>query len=287
MAQYKSGIIQPMKKNSFAGYADVTHEIFSRHLQDFRRAHVYLPPSYQKSCKQYHVLYINDGQDMKLLKLKENLEKLYKAQSIEELIVVAIPAGHRMQEYGTAGIPDYKRRGSLAGKYSKFILNELIPFINAQYRTSKFIPKTGIIGFSMGGLTAFDICWNHPFHFGMAGAFSASFWWRSKAFEEGFNEDNDRIMHNVVKNANKKEGLKFWFQAGTEDEKEDRNNNGIIDAIDDTLDLMKALEEKGYKRDEDFVYEEVEGGKHNYNTWSEILPTFLKWAYAKPKHHFI
>lgn len=271
-----------MKQNPFADYADVTHEIFSRHLQDFRKVHIYLPPSYLRSSKQYHVLYINDGQDMKLLKLKENLATLYQAGAIDELIVVAIPAHHRIQEYGVAGIPDYKRRGSKAGKYSKFIINELMPFINAQYRTSKFIPKTAFIGFSMGGLTAFDICWNHPFHFGLVGAFSASFWWRSKAFEEGFEEDRDRIMHNVVKHTKKKAGLKFWFQAGTEDEKEDRNNNGIIDAIDDTLDLMKELVEKGYSKEADMLYEEVEGGEHNYDTWSAILPKFLKWAYAKP-----
>lgn len=268
-----------IKKNPFAGYADVTHEVFSRHLQDFRKVHIYLPPSYRTSTKNYHVLYINDGQDMKLLKLKENLEALYLENSIEELIVVAIPAQHRIQEYGTAGIPDYKRRGSKAGKYSKFMINELIPFINAQYRTSKFIPKTAIIGFSLGGLTAFDICWNYPFHFGLTGAFSASFWWRNKEYEEDPVEDLGRIMLNTIKHDHKKEGLKFWFQAGTEDEKEDRNNNGIIDAIDDTLDMMKALEELGYSREEDMVYEEIEGGHHNYETWSEVLPTFLKWAY--------
>ena len=279
--------MMPIKKNPFANYADVSHEIFSRHLQDFRKAHVFLPPSYQKSSKHYHVLYVNDGQDMKMLQLKENLNKLYSEELIEEIIVVALPAHNRMQEYGTAGIPDYKRRGSLAGKYTKFIINELIPFINAQYRTSKFIPKTGIIGFSLGGLTAFDITWNYPFHFGLVGAFSASFWWRSKAFEEGYDEDNDRIMHNIVKASAKKEGLKFWFQAGTEDEKEDRNNNGIIDAIDDILDLMKILEDKGYQPELDMYYEEVEGGEHNYDTWSEVLPKFLLWAYAKKQNTYL
>ena len=217
---------------------------------------------------------------MKLLKLKENLASLYEAQKIQELIVVALPAVNRMQEYGTAHTPDYARRGSLAGKYSKFILNELLPFVNAQYRTSKYTAETSFIGFSLGGLTAFDTVWNHPFHFGKVGAFSASFWWRSRAFEDGFKEDKDRIAHNLVKNSTHQEGLKFWFQAGTDDETSDRNKNGIIDAIDDTLDLMKELEAKGYQRDIDMVYEEVEKGQHNYGTWSEILPSFLIWAYG-------
>lgn len=271
--------MNPSTKNPFANYADVTHELFSRHLQDFRKVHLYLPPSYRNSTKAYHVLYINDGQDMKMLQLKENLTALYEKGEIEEVIVVTIPAHQRIQEYGTAGIPDYKRRGSKAGKYSKFVINELIPFINAQYRTSKFIPKTTIIGFSLGGLTAFDICWNFPFHFGMTGAFSASFWWRNKAYEEDKEHDLGRIMLNTIKQGTKKEGLKFWFQAGTKDENEDRNNNGVIDAIDDTLDMMRGLTEIGYEP-KDMQYEQVEGGEHNYETWSKILPTFLKWAYG-------
>ncbi|MFT5618277.1 MAG: enterochelin esterase-like enzyme [Arenicella sp.] len=268
------------KSNPFADYADVCHEIFSRHLQAFRQVHIYLPPSYSESEQNYSVLYINDGQDMKLLKLKKKLNALYLLNKIEEVIVVSIPAGNRMQEYGTASQPDYQKRGSLAGKYSKFIINELMAFVNAQYRTKKLAKSTSFIGFSLGGLTAFDLVWNYPMFFGKAGAFSASFWWRSKAFEDGFKEDKDRIMHNIVKKSNHKRGLKFWFQAGTEDEKSDRNKNGIIDAIDDTLDLMKELRHKGYKNKLDMHYEEVEGGEHNYQTWSAIFPKFMLWAYG-------
>ena len=77
--------------------------------------------------------------------------------------------------------------------------------------------------------------------------------------------------------------MKFWLEAGTADETEDRNNNGIIDAIDDTMDLIKILEEKGYRQDEDICYEEVEGGEHNYDTWSKVLPKFLQWAFGKKR----
>jgi enterochelin esterase-like enzyme len=66
--------------------------------------------------------------------------------------------------------------------------------------------------------------------------------------------------------------------AGTEDETADRNNNGIIDAIDDTLTLMQALQEKGKEELKDFTYVEVEGGKHEPETWSKVLLDFLKWA---------
>jgi iron(III)-enterobactin esterase len=79
-----------------------------------------------------------------------------------------------------------------------------------------------------------------------------------------------------------KKGMQFWVEAGTNDETSDRNNNGIIDAIDDTLDLIKELEKKGYKNTQDIVYEEVKGGEHNANTWKKIVPNFLIWSFGKP-----
>src|SRR6185295_18081017 len=92
-----------------------------------------------------------------------------------------------------------------------------------------------IAGFSLGGLSAFDIGWSHPEWFQRIGVFSGSLWWRTRAYEDGYNETRHRIMHNVVRSSTYKKGLKFWFQAGTLDETADRNQNGVIDSIDDTL----------------------------------------------------
>ena len=74
--------------------------------------------------------------------------------------------------------------------------------------------------------------------------------------------------------------MKFWFQCGTNDEKADRNNNGIIDAIDDTFDLIKELEKKGYSKGQTIHYEEIEDGEHNQATWRLAFPSFLSWVFA-------
>ena len=92
-----------------------------------------------------------------------------------------------------------------------------------------------------------DIAWNNPQLFDKVGVFSGSFWWRSKELGKGYT-DNDRIMHNIIRNTAAKPDLKFWLQTGTKDETADRNKNGIIDSIDDTVDLIKELESKGYTR---------------------------------------
>jgi enterochelin esterase-like enzyme len=75
--------------------------------------------------------------------------------------------------------------------------------------------------------------------------------------------------------------MKFWFQTGTLDEADDRNGNGIIDSIDDTRDVIKALKNMGYQEGDDIKYVEVIGGEHNLPTWGRILPDFLQWAFGK------
>ena len=75
--------------------------------------------------------------------------------------------------------------------------------------------------------------------------------------------------------------LKFWFQAGTNDEKSDRNGNGVIDSIDDTLDLIVELTKKGYRPFHDIDYVETQEGEHNHNTWKKVMPEFLKWAFGR------
>ncbi len=229
------------------------------------------------------VLFMNDGQDLERLNMKVVLEKQFSARKTPPFVLVAIHCGDRMQEYGVASQADYKKRGSKAGLYNAFILTELLPHIRQQYHTSLNPDKNIFCGFSLGGLSAFDMVWNNATVFGKVGVFSGSFWWRQRAYENAYSDEKDRIAHNLVKNnvGNKQlaAGMKFWLQTGTNDEQEDRNKNGIIDSIDDTLDLIKELEKKGFHQKIDIEYVEVVGGQHNQGTWSAVMPQFLDWAF--------
>ena len=180
-------------------------------------------------------------------------------------------------EYGTCGITDYKGRGAKADAYAAFVLGEIIPFIREFYHIPVFKEKL-FAGFSLGGLSALDIAWSYPGEFSKVGVFSGSLWWRMKGLDDGYNEDEHRIMPRKIREGVYQPGLKFFFQTGTEDESEDRNNNGIIDSIDDTMAVIDALVNKGYQKDKDIVYLELEGGKHDVPTWAKAMPVFLKWA---------
>ena len=227
-----------------------------------------------------HLLLLNDGQEAGNLHLSDTLDALYETGQLKPVAVAAIHAGAgRLQEYGVAGNPDFKQRGAKAAAYTQFIVKELLPAIKKEIGIESF-ETTAYAGFSLGGLSAMDIAWNNPQLFDKVGVFSGSFWWRSKELGKGYT-DADRIMHKVIRETAGKPNLQFWLQTGTKDESADRNQNGIIDSIDDTVDIIKELEAKGYKRPTDIQYLEMVGGMHNPATWAQAMPKFLFWAFGR------
>jgi len=249
----------------------------SAHLEREVKVDFYLPAN---PTGEFSLLLINDGQNMEELGLAEILEGLNKAGELRPLICVAIHAGiDRKLEFGTAGIPDYKNRGTMAGNYTQFVFEELLPFIRLELGIYQFVEKA-FAGFSLGGLSALDIVWRHPHLFSTVGVFSGSFWWRTKSLADGYDEATDRIMHDLIRKGHYAPWLKFFFETGAMDESMDRNNNGVIDSIDDTLSLIDDLVAKGYDREKDIFYLELKDGKHDIPTWGRAMPVFLKWAFA-------
>jgi len=230
----------------------------------------------------FHLLLFNDGQSMEEAGLKNILEDLYHKNEIAPLCSVAIHAGEdRKNEYGIAAQTDYLGRGAKAADYHFFILKELLPWLRQYYKSFSFT-GISIAGFSLGGLTAMDIGWIYPEIFSKVGIFSGSFWWRSVSQEnELYEDDKHRIMQQQIRNGSYHPGLKFFFQCGNKDETQDRNGNGIIDSIDDTLDIIKELEAKGYQKGKDIAYLEMPDGRHDMATWAKALPVFLKWGWGK------
>lgn len=229
----------------------------------------------------------NDGQDLERMNLGEQLEEHFLAGTLSPTLVVGLHAGDRLREYGTAGRPDYRGRGDLAAAYGQFIIERVVPFVEAQFNVRQTSTHRAIAGFSLGGLNAFDLAWRKPEEFGTAGVFSGALWWRHKAFRED-RPDADRIVHDYVSKAKKAPPVRFWFMAGTEDETADRNHNGTIGTVDDTLQLMELLRDKGKAEGADFTYVEVPGGKYEPETWGTVIMEFLYFTqqtYTRPPGH--
>lgn len=239
-------------------------------------------PSAAKLVGACPVLLINDGQDLPTLSFDSMLQALWAEGAIEPFLAVGIHAGkNRRMEYGTAGEPDYLGRGAQADRYLDFVLQELLPGIQQLFPITQGAPVS-FAGFSLGGLSALDIVWKHPETFGSVGVFSGSLWWRSLDQESPlYADDKHRIMHQRIRRTASGSDQRFFFQCGALDEDKDRNRNGIIDSIDDTLDLIEELVRKGIPRTTNIYYLELADGRHDVSSWGRAWPFFLRWNYGK------
>lgn len=255
-------------------------EIYSRHLQQHLKLTIISTPMPDDKSSM-NLLLLNDGQDVANLNLKETLNDLYNKKLIQPLMIVAIHTTKREEQYGVAGFLDFKNRGNKADKYAEFIDNELYFDIKKKAGVRKF-NSIAIAGMSLGGLSAFDFAWNHADKIDKVGVFSGSFWWRDKdTNDSAYSDATNRIMLRFIKSSRKKPHLKYWFYAGADEEKSDRDLDGITDVIDDTKDLIELIKSKNVCPPTDIIYEESATGKHDYAAWSKAFPSFLIWAFGK------
>ena len=241
---------------------------------------ILLPPGHDLAAAPYPVLYLNDGQDLDRLHLPATFEALLTQELVRPFLIVAPHANEqRTQEYGVAAQADYNGRGSKAPNYTTFLLKELLPLAQQDFGASTDPANAVVAGFSLGGLAAFDVAFHQPDCFRRAGVFSGSFWWRSRAVGAGYTPA-DRIMHGQVRAGKLHPQHQFWLQTGTLDERNDRNENGVIDSLEDCLDLVEELLALGLDPVNNLRYVQVEGGHHNPDTWGRLLPDFLRWAFG-------
>lgn len=140
-----------------------------------RMLHIYLPDDYNESDERYPVMYFFDGHNLYLDEdatygkswgLKPFLESWNK-----KMIIVGMECSHegyeRLDEYSPYSFPGFfgGRIHGTGKETMDWIVNEVKPMIDSQYRTLSFREATGICGSSMGGLMAmYAACaYNHVF----------------------------------------------------------------------------------------------------------------------------
>jgi enterochelin esterase-like enzyme len=271
---------------------------------------VQLPPGYDASARRrYPVLYFNDGQDMPAVHVRETLQELYAERAIRPVIVLAI---HMLPDrMGTYGLSDraharsvvartkYGPVGTRAHEYSEWFAHTLVPWVDARYRTKPAPDARAILGWSLGALNAFNLGWQYPDVFGRVGAFSPSFWLSADS-RDADAVQRTRLAQRMVDGAQPRKHLPMFFAAGTDEEHDDRDADGVNDAIDDTRDLiegwhapdgdaLKGLRQQGYTINLDYpttsastdvALYTLQGGRHEQAAWARMLPVFLRWAYG-------
>ncbi len=160
-----------------------TLTIESKVLAETRRINIYLPPPYAQSTDtRLPVLYMPDGG------MAEDFPH------IAGLVQVSVGNG-TMRPFVLVGIENTQRRRDMTGPtesvrdkkiapqvggsaaFRRFIRTELMPVINARYRTTS---ETAIVGESLAGLFVVETFFLEPGLFDTYIAFDPSLWWNNK-----------------------------------------------------------------------------------------------------------
>lgn len=149
-----------------------THWYESKSLGTLRRVTVYLPPGYDAdAAARYPVLYLFHGANadetawIRLGRANLILDNLLAAGKTRPFIVV-MPFG-----YGVP--PGTGYGGDNTARFSRDLLEDVIPFVESHYRASAGREHRAIVGLSMGGGQALNIGLNHVDLFSHIGGFSS------------------------------------------------------------------------------------------------------------------
>lgn len=269
---------------------------FKSKYVDPRNVEIWLPPSYETAPnKKYPVLYMHDGQSLfqsgrslsgDEWEVDEMMTKLIQENKIKEAIVVGIwNTPKRFREYqpnkpfehltsenkSIRGSLDAEYNGGpLADDYLKFIVEELKPFVDSNFRTLKNKKNTFMMGSSMGGLISIYAETQYPEVFGAVACLSTH-------FPVSLKQNNPKIPALIINylkfNLPNPKSNSIYFDYGTE----------TLDAWYEPYQkqMDEVMKSKGYIQGKNWETRKFDGAEHTEIAWRKRLDIPLLFLLGK------
>ena len=228
-----------------------------------RKVWIYLPPDYDQSTISYPVLYMHNGQNVFDLttsfagewEVDETLNALHAAGD-PGIIVVAVDNGEalRIDEYAPWVNTQYG--GGEGDAYVNFLVDDLKPYVDANYRTLPGREHTGIMGSSMGGHISTYAAIKHPDVFSKVGAFSPAYWINPE-------------LYNFVSSTGYQQPMRIYQLGGT------LEGPSIVNEMHNMHDTLAAA---GFANDTVLTIE-VADGQHSEWFWAREFEAAYQWLY--------
>jgi len=227
---------------------------YSNEQQTWRHAVVYTPAEYEQGKKRYPVLYLQHG-------MGEDETGWSKQGHMQHIMDNAIAKGEAVpmivvMESGDIKAGPGRDRSQYGNTFYPVLLNDLIPYIDKNFRTKTDRENRAMAGLSWGGHQTFDVVLNNLDKFAWMGTFSGAI----------FGVDAKTAYNGVFSDADKfnKQIHYFYMNWGEED-------------FIKNADLVKALREQGIKVDAN----ESKGTAHEWLTWRRGLHEFIPHLFKK------
>jgi pimeloyl-ACP methyl ester carboxylesterase len=262
-------------------------DVRSAYLGPTRHVEIWLPPGYDSSATaRYPVLYMSDGQNLFDPRIAntgsdwgvdEAVVRLVRRGTIRPVIVVGVwNTSERTAEYS----PWHR-----APEYARFLIEELMPRVNREFRTLTGPANTAVMGSSMGGLLSYYLVAYHPETFGACGCLSTAFLLSPalvagnlRGLASGGPDSSSPdtvayIVRDIERGFRVPPGARFWFDYGT---------RGIDVRFGPSHDLVRGwLLRQGLSEGRDFVVRRYEGADHNEASWRARLDDPLTFLFGR------
>ena len=235
---------------------------YSKEQQKWRHAMVYTPAEYESkknAKKRYPVLYLQHG-------MGEDETGWSKQGHMQHIMDNAIASGEAVpmivvMESGDIKAPfgQGQTMDTYGNSFYPVLLNDLIPYIDSNFRTKTDRENRAMAGLSWGGHQTFDIVLNNLDKFSYMGTFSGAI----------FNLDVKTAYNGVFTKADEfnKKIHYFFMSSGTEG----------MDKMFGTEKLVQSLNEMGINAH----YSKSEGTAHEWLTWRRGLHEFIPHLFRK------
>ena len=261
-------------KDRFAGR--LTRErIHSRVLAGWRDLLIWLPPGYgsRTSPRRYPLVVLHDGNNVfdpttsfsgVDWAADEWILSLSARAIMPEAIVVGICHTEGFNEENDT-LRDFDLSPELGGAgYAQFLVRELVPHLDARYRTLAEPNARVLAGASLGGLISFYVAIHHPGVFGNFACLSTCF------------EDVSESLPHVAAQLRALElepalpdGVRMFFDYG---------DTGLDECYAPYhAELASLLTRKGWTPERQFTVRQIPGGAHNELSWRSRFGEALRF----------
>jgi predicted alpha/beta superfamily hydrolase len=235
--------------------------IHSKILNEDRPLWVYVPDGYTSSQAEYPVLYLLDGSSH-FHHVTGIIEVLSRLSRMPRMIVIAIPNTDRNRDFLPTRMDNFPPMAA-ADKFLAFLKEELIPFVDKNYRT---VPYRTLCGHSFGGLFSIYSFLDSPELFNAYIIISPSVYW------------DDRLMFKKAEGFFQKHpGMKkFIFMTAAGKDKE-----AIRTATRDFAQLLEKKAPKGLVWQYHFMEKEDHGSTVHPTIYNALQFFYSGWRLSR------
>jgi enterochelin esterase-like enzyme len=233
----------------------------------WRRAHVYTPPDYDRSPQgRYPVLYLQHGAGENERGWVEQgranfiLDNLIAAGKAAPMILV-VDTGYAAKPVAEGSPPPPAQKPGPTSAFEEVMIDELIPMIDASYRTLADREHRAMAGLSMGSMQTLQITLKHLDRFAWIGAMSGpprQGFDVKTSYDGGFGDAT--AFNQKVK--------LLWLGAGTAEDQIHRNTTAMHEALDNA-----AIQN---------VFFSSPGTDHEWQTWRRSLHDLAPRLFREP-----